>query len=481
MQQEQQEQQEQSRRRWCRIAIATHVSSCDSTIPVLVSALLNSGAIADDIVVFVSGCCDPADHVLHGQLQRAVTDDPSFPGLTIVHLQQNSLQWTPLIDLVENPTLLLSADNWIVLQGDANATAAAASVSTIAAAATNSSNNKNVYTSEMLMHPDVRCRLLAIKNTDNGADALHRWRMWNLEHAHNYLLLLDDTSSSGGGVDMVRTELKQPAVGSSSSSCIDVVQACRNAMVRFGTEFGTDKVHGHQYHRWYPRFIYPLLLLQPATEPNQKPNAMLEIGINESASLRMWRAMLPEHVHVFGMDIGGEAEQRLGPGYTIVRGDQSRPADLQRLVDCMRGYGVHFINDDGSHVAEHQLLAFNTLFPLVEPGGTYIIEDVEVSYWRQPAQLYGYQVDYGRGHPASIVEVFKRAIDTSVNRAFIVEQERNVCENNDVQHGRQIDSITFAQDCIIITKKQAAADVAWDDNLAATYEMRHWIRSRRCF
>jgi len=43
---------------------------------------------------------------------------------------------------------------------------------------------------------------------------------------------------------------------------------------------------------------------------------------------------------------------------------------------------VCFINDDGSHVPEHQLFSFDYLFhELLMPGGTYIIEDVETSYW----------------------------------------------------------------------------------------------------
>ena len=40
------------------------------------------------------------------------------------------------------------------------------------------------------------------------------------------------------------------------------------------------------------------------------------------------------------------------------------------------GGNLDVILDDGSHIPEHQILTFNTLFPSVVPGGIYIIEDV---------------------------------------------------------------------------------------------------------
>ena len=78
----------------------------------------------------------------------------------------------------------------------------------------------------------------------------------------------------------------------------------------------------------------------------------------------------------------------------------------------------------------------------------YIIEDVETSYWTKGEGLYGYPARYGAGHPESIVEVFKTAID-GVNVEF------SQLSTGVVEHQQQIASITFAQNCIIMTKRQA--------------------------
>jgi len=83
----------------------------------------------------------------------------------------------------------------------------------------------------------------------------------------------------------------------------------------------------------------------------------------------------------------------------IFVGDQSDVSFLQRValegagldldfmqknlgepVDWERG-GWDIIIDDGSHVPRHQLITFTSLFPCVRPGGVYVIEDIESSYY----------------------------------------------------------------------------------------------------
>jgi len=85
------------------------------------------------------------------------------------------------------------------------------------------------------------------------------------------------------------------------------------------------------------------------------------------------------------------------------------------------------------------------LFPLLEDGGIYIIEDIETSYWTKNG-LYGYPTNYGYKHPKSIVEIFKNATDC-VNKEFMTQ---NI--ETPVQHLDNIKMIAFAYNCIIIEK-----------------------------
>jgi hypothetical protein len=156
----------------------------------------------------------------------------------------------------------------------------------------------------------------------------------------------------------------------------------------------------------------------------------------------MWLELFP-NAYIYGMDIDKEYS---GERYSVVKGDQSKQADLEKLNALISANkGLFFINDDGSHIPEHQLLTFNTLFPSLEEGGIYIIEDIETSYWTKHG-LYGYETRYGYKHPNSIIEIFKEVAD-SVNSEFAGKRE------NRVMHHHMIGSITFYRNCIIIVKQ----------------------------
>ena len=167
---------------------------------------------------------------------------------------------------------------------------------------------------------------------------------------------------------------------------------------------------------------------------------MLEVGLLGGASLKMWSELFP-NMHIYGVDLkAGVSSDR----HTIIQADQSSQSDLDRVVRSIN-HPLYFINDDGSHIPEHQLLTFNTMFPKLEVGGVYIIEDIETSYWVRH-QIYGYPTRYGVGHPKSIVEIFKMALD-GVNYEF-----SNV-RRGPVKHQEYIKGISFYRNCIIITKK----------------------------
>uniref|UniRef100_A0A6C0JWS9 Methyltransferase n=1 Tax=viral metagenome TaxID=1070528 RepID=A0A6C0JWS9_9ZZZZ len=205
-----------------------------------------------------------------------------------------------------------------------------------------------------------------------------------------------------------------------------------NKIYELGTKYETDKVTHHEYHPIYDFFLKQFY---------NTSGAMLEIGVQHGNSLNMWLELFT-NAHIFGMDIDKEYS---GERYSIIKGDQSKSDDLQNLCNIISHKGLFFINDDGSHIPEHQLLTFNTLFPSLEDGGVYIIEDIETSYWTKNG-LYGYETHYGYKHPNSIIEIFKEVAD-SVNSEFSGQRQ------NRVMHHHMIGSITFSRNCIIIVKQ----------------------------
>jgi hypothetical protein len=207
-----------------------------------------------------------------------------------------------------------------------------------------------------------------------------------------------------------------------------------NKLYDLGIKYDTDKVTHHEYHNIYTFFLKQFY---------DSSGSMLEIGICKGNSLNVWLELFP-NAYIYGMDID---TQYSGERHNVLQGDQSNIEHLSSVNSIISSdnRGLFFINDDGSHIPEHQLLTFNTLFPSLQEGGIYIIEDIETSYWTKNG-LYGYETRYGYKHPDSIIEIFKEVAD-SVNAEFAGNRPSRVMHHN------MISSITFSRNCIIIVKQ----------------------------
>ncbi|GEP33535.1 hypothetical protein NSZ01_13030 [Nocardioides szechwanensis] len=139
--------------------------------------------------------------------------------------------------------------------------------------------------------------------------------------------------------------------------------------------FGTDKFGMHFYTPHYARHFGHL---------RKERFTLLEIGIGGyirdrkgGASLRMWKYFFP-NAQIVGLDIEDKAFVR-APRIDTYQGSQDDEALLRRVVD-EKG-PIKVIIDDGSHRPEHIRETFRVLFPLLEDGGVYAIEDIQTSYW----------------------------------------------------------------------------------------------------
>ena len=222
-----------------------------------------------------------------------------------------------------------------------------------------------------------------------------------------------------------------------------------NLMLQYGKINNTDKVTHHEYHKYYDYILKQFY---------NSHGSIVEIGIGTGVSLPMWISLF-KNAHIYGVDI--ESEDKTNERYTIFKADQSNIDDLNILKSSLIDKNVFFINDDGSHIPEHQLLSFNVLFPILVEGGIYIIEDIETSYWNK-GECYNYKTNYGYKHSKSIVEIFKEAVDI-MNREFIKEKTQL---SDKILHYNYIDSVTFGRNCIIIKKGY---------NADREYRFKHFI------
>ncbi len=231
------------------------------------------------------------------------------------------------------------------------------------------------------------------------------------------------------------------------------LQPFLEAMQRAGKATGADKISAHRYEQVYGRAL--------AHYANLESFAMVEIGYGAGDGIDYWHALFPCVYHYcFDIDHGDWSDAKT----SILRVDQSRPQDLERALAIIR-HPISLIVDDGSHHPDHQLLSFSTLFlKLLQPGGLYIIEDVETSYWRR-GSLYAYEFNYGLGNRHSAIEALKLLADF-VNRRFLDPADQNwlVASLLDVgidpAAAAQVESVSFGRNAILISKQFATASDA---------------------
>jgi hypothetical protein len=127
---------------------------------------------------------------------------------------------------------------------------------------------------------------------------------------------------------------------------------------------GTDKSQlGFDYLRHYDRAL---------AQFRNVPINMVEIGVFNGASTRMWKRYFPKAT-IVGVDIQDRCKAYEEDRLKIEIGSQSDGAFIDAL---MAQYPPTVMIDDGSHIASDIIFTFERAFPAVLPGGCYIIEDL---------------------------------------------------------------------------------------------------------
>ena len=186
-----------------------------------------------------------------------------------------------------------------------------------------------------------------------------------------------------------------------------VAEVARRSSARLNSlakKFGGDKQGGSKGHGF--ALIYGMAL----SEVQNTTRRMCELGVFWGASTRMWNEYFP-NAEVIGVDVfrmpgypgyEGPAQAllanyragKLPPRIRLEVGDQSNATDLRRLADDFAASGPAFdlIVDDASHRHAHQQQTWARFFPLLRPGGLYIIEDIHTfasNTFGKPAHSFG--------------------------------------------------------------------------------------------
>ena len=126
--------------------------------------------------------------------------------------------------------------------------------------------------------------------------------------------------------------------------------------------------------------------------------------------LRMWKRYFP-FAKIYSIDIYDKSfseEKRI----RIFKGSQVDEVFLKEITE--KTGTLDIIIDDGSHVNEHVIQTFKLLFPLLNEGGIYAIEDTQTSYW----EPYGGDSN-NLNNPTTMMSFFKTLSDGVNHKEFI--------------------------------------------------------------
>lgn len=197
--------------------------------------------------------------------------------------------------------------------------------------------------------------------------------------------------------------------------------------------YGTDKFGEHEYTPVYEELM---------RASRRKAVRLLEVGVGGYAgalggeSLRMWESYF-RRGRITGIDLYDKTA--LSGGRVTVA--QCSQVDAPKLSSLAQEHGpFDFIIDDGSHLNGHQIESFGILWPHLKDGGTYIVEDVQTSYWPS----YGGGPLGTPGYEKSCMHWFKELVDSVNLPEFLQPAPRKLDAG--------IGSITFHHNLIVLKK-----------------------------
>jgi hypothetical protein len=150
-------------------------------------------------------------------------------------------------------------------------------------------------------------------------------------------------------------------------------------------KYGSDKAE-HGYCPFYEQYL------------PKNPKKLLEIGVLQGASIRMWKEYFPE-CEIHGLDLF--IDNPIPDIHNVVwhKGNQID----YLLLEQLRKENFDIVVDDGSHNSRDQMMTFFGLFN----GNQYYIEDLQCCY----EEFYRQRLPYA----ATALDLFNSIHDSGSN------------------------------------------------------------------
>lgn len=202
---------------------------------------------------------------------------------------------------------------------------------------------------------------------------------------------------------------------------------------------GTDKASSH--HNYTATY-------QPLFEPlRHQPITLLELGYLHGASARTWREYFT-HATIIAIDNDCHPTAGRPENIYLYKTDQADHEQLTKIHYTHGDYNI--IIDDASHISSKTIASFEILWPMLKPGGHYIVEDTHGSYH---SHYYGHREadENPNTRKHTTMWYFKRLVDDVNYHDEPTNPDRALYPRR-YWRGHLIDTITFKYNLIHIQK-----------------------------
>lgn len=206
---------------------------------------------------------------------------------------------------------------------------------------------------------------------------------------------------------------------------------------KIGCKCDTDK--NSQYHNYLDKYEF---FLKPWKDTATK---VLELGVLKGASINMWSEYF-KNATVYGVDINVECKQYEGERVKVIIKDLGDEVGLVQLGKLH----PQIIIDDASHLWSHQIKALYHLFPYLENGGVYILEDLGTSFYSYRNKKFGDACISAYDFCSAIAEV---VCSNEFLRTQYLQANLMPLKNEIEYLASQIEMITFIHESCIMIKK----------------------------
>ncbi len=144
---------------------------------------------------------------------------------------------------------------------------------------------------------------------------------------------------------------------------------------QLGQKYNTDKastynlgdriIDAHDYLKYYEIFLSQLC---------EKEFTLVELGCFRGSSLKMWKEYF-EKATIVGVDLNEHLKNIEDDRIKFICSDATSEQLANNLLENYSN--IKCIIDDCSHAWADQRISFERLFPILNSGGYYIIEDLE--------------------------------------------------------------------------------------------------------